>query len=85
LAVVESRIKGAIEDNGIGFDVEAMSQDPTKWQSFGLKGIHERARLVGGTARVESRKGQGTRVLVDIPITPEEERRRGADQGPDRR
>src|SRR2546425_775322 len=85
LAVAESRIKGTIEDNGIGFDVEAMSQDPTKWQSFGLKGIHERARLVGGTARVESRKGQGTRVLVDIPITPEEERRRGADQGPDRR
>ena len=85
LTVAEGRIKGTIEDNGIGFDVEAMSQDPTKWQSFGLKGIHERARLVGGTARVESRKGQGTRVLVDIPITPEEERRRGADQGPDRR
>ena len=85
LAVAEGRIKGMIEDNGIGFDVEAMAQDPTKWQSFGLKGIHERARLVGGTARVESRKGHGTRVLVDIPITPEEERQRGADQSPDRR
>jgi two-component system sensor histidine kinase DegS len=59
--------------------MEAMAQDPTKWQSFGLKGIHERARLVGGTARVESRKGHGTRVLVDIPLTPEEERQRGAD------
>jgi two-component system sensor histidine kinase DegS len=85
LAVAQRRIKGTIEDNGIGFDVEAMSQDPTKWQSFGLKGIHERARLVGGTARVESRKGHGTRVLVDVPISPEEERQRGADQGPDRR
>jgi two-component system sensor histidine kinase DegS len=85
LAVAEGRIKGMIEDNGIGFDVEAMAQDPTKWQSFGLKGIHERARLVGGMARVESRKGHGTRVLVDIPITREEERQRGTDQGPDRR
>ena len=85
LTVAEGRIKGTIEDNGIGFDVEAMSQDPTKWQSFGLKGIHERARLVGGTASVESRKGHGTRVLFDIPITPEEERQRGADQSPDRR
>jgi len=28
----------------------------------------ERARFVGGTARVESRKGEGARVLVDIPI-----------------
>jgi two-component system sensor histidine kinase DegS len=68
LTVADGHIKGVIEDNGAGFDVEAVSQDPTKWQSFGLKGISERARFVGGTARVESRKGTGTRVLVDIPI-----------------
>jgi two-component system sensor histidine kinase DegS len=68
LAVADGHIKGVIEDNGAGFDVEAVSQDPTKWQSFGLKGLSERARFVGGTARVESRKGQGTRVFVDIPI-----------------
>lgn len=68
LTVADGRIKGVIEDNGVGFDVDAVSQDPTKWQSFGLKGILERARFVGGTARVESRKGEGARVLVDIPI-----------------
>src|SRR5712692_11540929 len=68
LTVADGHIKGVIEDNGVGFDVDAVSQDPTKWQSFGLKGISERARFVGGTARVESRKGEGTRVLVDIPI-----------------
>ena len=68
LTVADGHIKGVIEDNGVGFDVEAVSQDPTKWQSFGLKGILERARFVGGTARVESRKGEGARVLVDIPI-----------------
>src|SRR5438445_10741996 len=85
LAVAEGRIKGTIADNGSGFDVEAMSQDPTKWQSFGLKGIHERARLLAGTARVESRQGHGSRVLVDIPLTPREGQQRGADQGPDRR
>jgi len=68
LAVVDGRIKAMIEDNGVGFEVDAVSQDPTKWQSFGLKGIVERARLVGGTARVVSRKGTGTRVFVDIPV-----------------
>lgn len=68
LTVADGHIKGVIEDNGVGFDVDAVSQDPTKWQSFGLKGILERARFVGGTARVESRKGEGVRVLVDIPI-----------------
>ena len=68
LAVAGGRVTGMIEDNGAGFNVEAVSQDPTKWQSFGLKGILERARFVGGTARVESRKGAGTRVLVEIPL-----------------
>ena len=72
LTVADGHIKAMIEDNGVGFDMEAVSQDPTKWQSFGLKGILERARLVGGTARVESRKGHGTRVFVDIPTPPEE-------------
>jgi two-component system sensor histidine kinase DegS len=72
LEFVDGHIKAVIEDNGIGFDVDTVSQDPTKWQSFGLKGIVERARLVRGTARIESRKGAGTRVLVDIPIQREE-------------
>ena len=72
LTVAADHIKAMIEDSGVGFDMEAVSQDPTKWQSFGLKGILERARLIGGTARVESRKGHGTRVLVDIPTPPEE-------------
>lgn len=76
LTVADGSITGVIEDNGAGFDVEAVSQDPTKWQSFGLKGILERARFVGGTARVESRKGSGTRVCVEIPIPSTQETRR---------
>jgi len=71
VGIADGRIKAVIEDNGVGFEVDTVSQDPTKWQSFGLKGIVERARLVGGTARVESRKGAGTRVQVDIPILRE--------------
>lgn len=71
LTITTQQARAMIQDNGIGFDVEAVSQDPTKWQSFGLKGYAERARLVGGTARIESRKGHGTRVVVDIPIAKE--------------
>jgi len=72
LTLTDHHARATIQDNGIGFEVDAVSQDPTKWQSFGLKGFAERARLVGGTAKIESRKGQGTRVMVDIPIVPEE-------------
>jgi two-component system, NarL family, sensor histidine kinase DegS len=71
LTITAQQARAMIQDNGIGFDVEAVSQDPTKWESFGLKGYAERARLVGGTARIESRKGHGTRVVVDIPVAKE--------------
>jgi two-component system sensor histidine kinase DegS len=72
LILTKQHLRATIEDNGIGFDVEAVSQDPTKWQSFGLKGFVERARLVGGTAKIESQKGSGTRVQVDIPLMREQ-------------
>jgi two-component system sensor histidine kinase DegS len=72
LKITDHHARCTIEDNGIGFDVDAVSQDPTKWQSFGLKGFAERARLVGGAAKIESRKGRGTRVMVEIPIVREE-------------
>ena len=35
---------------------------------FGLQGIKERARLMGGTAMVESSPGHGTKISVAIPL-----------------
>jgi two-component system sensor histidine kinase DegS len=71
LTATDLHVLATIEDDGVGFDVEAVSQDPTKWLSFGLKGFVERAKLVGGTAKIESRKGRGTLVMVDIPAVKE--------------
>lgn len=55
-----------IKDYGIGFDTSR------KAQSFGLLGIKERARMIGGSATIESVPGQGTQVSVNIPIHPPE-------------
>jgi two-component system, NarL family, sensor histidine kinase DegS len=57
-----------IIDNGIGFDMETVLRDPEKWDHFGIKGILERARLVGGEGRIESKKGRGTKVVVEVPM-----------------
>jgi signal transduction histidine kinase len=35
---------------------------------YGLVGLNERARLLGGTLRLESSPGAGTRVEVVIPL-----------------
>jgi len=48
--------------------IAAIAKDPEKWDHFGLRGIFERARLVGGEARIESKKGRGTRVLIGVPL-----------------
>jgi signal transduction histidine kinase len=53
-----------IQDWGIGF----VSEKKEGGESFGLKGIRERARLLGGSATIETVIGSGTRIIVKLPV-----------------
>ncbi|MEZ6109458.1 MAG: PAS domain S-box protein [Pirellulaceae bacterium] len=53
----------SIEDGGSGFHVADVPAD-----RFGLEGIRERARLLGGHARIDSTPGHGTRIIVSLPL-----------------
>ena len=56
-----------IIDDGAGFDVDAAAG-----KGLGLISMHERAESVGGTFKVVSRKGAGTRLRVTVPFrTPQ--------------
>jgi PAS domain S-box-containing protein len=57
------RIHIAVRDQGIGFDSARIEEN-----QFGLAGIRERARLLGGTATVESAPGKGTQIAVELPV-----------------
>jgi PAS domain S-box-containing protein len=52
-----------VQDRGVGFKPEDVEEG-----QFGLAGIRERARLLGGQAAVESEPGKGTRIVVELPI-----------------
>ena len=52
----------AIQDDGIGFDVNSK----TATGHFGLVGMKERAELAGGQLMIESEKGRGTKVVLKI-------------------
>jgi signal transduction histidine kinase len=65
LSVRAGSLMMLIKDNGVGFD-----PGKRKAHSFGLLGIRERALMVGGKARINSKPGKGTRVSVNIPIQP---------------
>jgi len=55
-----------IEDEGKGFDVEAALAA----HSSGLESMRERSRLVGGSLVIDSAPGKGTRVSVELPLSP---------------
>lgn len=55
-----------IEDNGKGFAVDAPPAAAGK-KGFGLTGIAERARMLGGQQLIHSTAGQGTVVSLMIP------------------
>jgi signal transduction histidine kinase len=58
-----------IQDDGVGFDVDAVDASYENRGSLGMVNIRERAQLVNGVLNVESAKGEGTRIRVWIPLT----------------
>jgi signal transduction histidine kinase len=56
----------AIEDNGVGFDVADVER-PGKRRGLGLLSIRERVAGLGGTVRIESTAGRGSRIEVALP------------------
>jgi len=56
-----------IRDNGRG--VEA--GDLAKERSFGIRGLHERAATVGGWVDLSSTPGQGTSLILTVPLAPD--------------
>ena len=56
-----------IEDNGRGFAPDERSPLPSR-SGFGLTGMGERARLLGGELKVRSTQGKGTTVVFEVPL-----------------
>ncbi|MCC6263338.1 MAG: GAF domain-containing sensor histidine kinase, partial [Bryobacterales bacterium] len=55
-----------VSDDGVGFRVRDVQRQD---RSFGLRGISERVLLMGGTAEIASRPGEGTSVMARMPLT----------------
>lgn len=57
-----------IEDDGDGFDVDAVSRYAGVNPTLGLRGMRQRTEAVGGQLEIESKRGKGTRVSARFPI-----------------
>ncbi len=65
LGLSGDRVLIDVRDWGVGFDTEKV-----KSGHFGLRGLRERARLLGGSAEIESSPEHGTHVHVELPLLP---------------
>jgi two-component system NarL family sensor kinase len=63
LVTTPSQVRLTVEDDGQGFD---LSQVPKG--RYGLIGLNERAKLLGGRLELESKPGAGTRLEVVLPL-----------------
>jgi two-component system NarL family sensor kinase len=63
LVVQPERLELDVEDDGCGFDPATVPSG-----RFGLVGVNERVRLLGGTLGVASAPGEGTRLHASIPL-----------------
>jgi PAS domain S-box-containing protein len=63
----ECRVQIEIRDWGVGFDVKTVQAN-----RFGLEGIRQRARLLGGKSSIRSKLGKGTRICVELPVVERE-------------
>ena len=68
-----TRLNVSISDNGIGFNVDALTQDgDMSISGYGLANMRERAELLGGNLTIKSAPYKGTRINFYISITKEE-------------
>jgi two-component system, LuxR family, sensor kinase FixL len=61
----DEQLRIEVQDWGVGFDVDSVSDG-----HFGLEGIRERAKVFGGHATITSSLGNGTDIIVELPLHP---------------
>jgi PAS domain S-box-containing protein len=57
----------AIEDDGIGFDMEEATRRNPAEKGLGLETMKGRAQMAGGVLRVQATQGKGTLITLSIP------------------
>lgn len=70
----------AVEDEGAGFDLGKSSPAAC----VGLRGMQERAFLLGGELTIESSLGSGTQIVAKLPLQPVHERKGGKEDNYDK-
>ncbi|MCL4396199.1 MAG: sensor histidine kinase [Chloroflexi bacterium] len=67
LSYMDDRVMMDVNDDGIGFDLTLISSE-REVDGFGLAGMRQRVERLGGHLSIESAVGEGTTLVVEIPL-----------------
>ncbi|MBU1340518.1 MAG: DUF3365 domain-containing protein [Proteobacteria bacterium] len=62
-----TRVTGSVQDDGKGFDINKMFKTSDR-KHMGMLSMKERISILGGRLKIQSDKGQGTRISFEIPF-----------------
>ena len=71
LVEIDGQLALVIDDNGRGFDPEAVAGPDAFGRHQGLSNMRDRAVGMGGTFAIERPDGPGTRIIVRVPASPD--------------
>ena len=64
----EGGVDFLIEDDGKGFDLKKIEARIPTEKSLGLMAMDERAKMLGGELKIETKQSNGTRIIFRVPI-----------------
>ena len=68
LTVTDDEVYLVVSDEGKGFDPEIALSRSQNREHFGLRGMQERARALGGEFEINSQLDAGARIMISLPI-----------------
>jgi two-component system NarL family sensor kinase len=64
-----SKLCVTVQDDGVGFDAEALKKDTQNGKGLGLFNIENRARLLGAKVEYGTEMKQGSKTILTLPLT----------------
>ena len=68
LAETESEMRLTVEDDGLGIDEKVLQTTGERDGRLGIRGMQERAHMIGGHLEIGGLAGQGTHVQLTVPL-----------------
>jgi two-component system, NarL family, sensor kinase len=69
LQFTPAQLSLTVQDDGKGFDYEAVLEREMSQSGAGLRNIQRRTEMLGGTCKIETEIGKGSKIHLELPVS----------------